>query len=90
VTPILASVLAFAAAGGDIAHSATLLALYSAGLGVPCLAVSLAFNRLAVAIRFTRAHAAAITSVSTVAMLGFGTLLVLNSFSWITINLQKL
>ncbi len=89
-TPVLASVLAVAASGADMAHSAGLLVAYSLGLGLPCLALSLAFGRLAGALAFARRHAAAITATATLAMAGYGVLLVLDRLSWITTHLQTL
>jgi cytochrome c-type biogenesis protein len=89
-TPVLASVLAVAAAGSDIGRAAGLLVAYSLGLGLPCLAVSLAFGRLAGALAFARRHAVAITSVATTAMAGYGVLLVLDRLSWVTTNLQSI
>src|SRR5580658_275209 len=56
-TPVLASVLAVAASGSDLSRAAGLLVAYSLGLGLPCLAVSLAFGRLAGALAFARRHA---------------------------------
>jgi cytochrome c-type biogenesis protein len=89
-TPVLASVLTVAAAGSDIGRAAGLLVAYSLGLGLPCLAVSLAFGRLAVALSFARRHAVAMTSVATTAMAGYGVLLVLDRLSWVTTNLQSI
>ena len=45
IGPILGSILALAAQEGTVTHGATLLAVYSFGLGVPFLATSLAVNR---------------------------------------------
>jgi cytochrome c-type biogenesis protein len=90
VTPILASVLAVAASGGSIPHAAILLTLYSAGLGVPCMAVSLGFSKLAGAFAFLRQHARALTMVGAVGLGGFGVLLVLDRLTWLTTHLQSL
>jgi cytochrome c-type biogenesis protein len=79
-----------AAAGSDIGRAAGLLVAYSLGLGLPCLAVSLAFGRLAGALSFARRHAVAMTSVATTAMAGYGVLLVLDRLSWVTTNLQSI
>jgi cytochrome c-type biogenesis protein len=89
-TPVLASVLAVSASGSDITRATALLLAYSLGLGLPCLAVSLAFGRLAGALAFARRYAVAIMSVATAAMAGYGVLLVLNRLSWVTTNLQSL
>jgi cytochrome c-type biogenesis protein len=89
-TPILASVAAVAASGGSVAHAAILLALYSAGLGLPCLAVSLGFSKLATAFAFLRRHARALTMVGAAGLAGFGILLVLDRLTWLTTHLQSL
>jgi cytochrome c-type biogenesis protein len=89
-TPVLASVLALAASGSNIAHATGLLIAYSLGLGLPCLAVSLAFGRLAGALAFMRRHVGAIMAVATACMAGYGILLVLDRLSWLTTHLQSL
>jgi cytochrome c-type biogenesis protein len=89
-TPVLASVFSVAASGNNMAHAAELLALYSAGLGLPCLALSLGFGKLAGALKFVRSHVAVIMGIATVGMAGFGVLLVLDRFSWLTTNLQRI
>ena len=45
IGPILGSILALAAQEGTVTHGASLLAVYSLGLGVPFLATSLAVDR---------------------------------------------
>jgi cytochrome c-type biogenesis protein len=90
VTPVLASVLTVSASGGNTAHAAALLALYSAGLGLPCLALSLAFGKLTGALTFVRSHVGVIMGISTLAMAGFGVLLFLDQFSWLTVTLEKI
>jgi cytochrome c-type biogenesis protein len=90
LTPILASVAAVAAAGGDVVHAALLLTLYSAGLGLPCLAVSLGFSKLATAFAFLRRHTRALTMVGAVGLACFGILLVLDRLTWLTTHLQSL
>lgn len=89
-TPVLASVLAVSAAGGNVAHSAELLALYSAGLGLPCLLISLAFSKVAGAVAFVRRHVRVVTGLATVGLAGFGLLLLFDRLSWLTTHLQSL
>jgi cytochrome c-type biogenesis protein len=90
VTPILASVLAVAAAGGNDGHAALLLALYSAGLGLPCLVVSIGFSRLASAFSFLRRHGRGLTMIGAAGIAGFGLLLVLDQLTWLTSHLQNI
>jgi cytochrome c-type biogenesis protein len=89
-TPVLAAVLTVAASGSDLARATGLLVAYSLGLGLPCLALSLAFGKLTGALAFARRHVAAIMATATLAMAGFGVLLVLNRLSWVTTHLQSL
>lgn len=87
VGPVLGSVLAIAATQGQVARGAGLMAAYSAGLGVPFLATGLALGRLAGAFSWVRRHFVALTLVSAFALAGFGVLLTLNRFSWVTSQL---
>lgn len=87
VTPVFASVLTVAASGSDVARAAVLLAIYSIGLGLPCLAVGLAFGRLAGAIAFVRRHTASLMAVAVALMGGFGVLLIFDRLGWLSAHL---
>ena len=88
IGPVYASVLAVAGQSGRAARGATLLALYSLGLGAPFLVTGLALERLGGAMAWVKRHTTAITSVSA-AMLGcFGVLLAMNRLSWVTSQTQ--
>ncbi len=87
VTPVFASVLTVAASGSDLAKAAVLLAIYSIGLGLPCLAVGLAFGRLAGAIAFMRRHTGSVMGVAVVVMGAFGVLLIFDRLGWLTTHL---
>lgn len=86
--PVLAAIVAVAASSASVVHSAVLLALYSAGLGIPFLVVGLAFGHLTEVLRWARRHAAAITAVSATVMVGFGVLLLLDRLSTVTSGLE--
>lgn len=88
IGPILGSVLAVAATEGDAAHGATLLAVYSAGLGLPFLATGLAFGRLTAVFGWVKGHFTAITIASALSLAFFGVLLTLNRLTWVTSQLQ--
>ncbi len=88
IGPVLGSVLALAATRGDAAQGAGLLAVYSAGLGVPFLATGLAFGRLAGAFGLVRRHFTALTVVSATLLAFFGVLLTLNRLTYVTSQLQ--
>jgi cytochrome c-type biogenesis protein len=89
IGPVLGSVLAVAATRGRAADGATLLAAYSAGLGVPFLAAGLAFSRLTSTFAWVKRHFTAITVASAVALAFFGVLLTLNRLTWVTSQLQS-
>lgn len=89
VGPVLASLLALAAAQGQVAHGAALLGAYSLGLGVPFLATGLAAGRLSGAFAWVRRHFAAITLTSAALMAAFGVLLALDRFSVVTVGLNS-
>ena len=87
VTPVFASVATVAASGSDLAKAAVLLAIYSIGLGLPCLAVALAFGRLAGAISFVRRHTRSVMAAAVVLMAAFGVLLIFDRLGWVTTHL---
>jgi cytochrome c-type biogenesis protein len=88
IGPVLGSVLAVAATQSRAAQGALLLAVYSAGLGLPFLATGLAFGRLAGALGWVKRHFTAITIASAAALAFFGVLLTLNRLTWVTSQLQ--
>ncbi len=71
-------------------QGATLLAAYSAGLGVPFLAAGLAYARLAGVFGWAKRHAASLTLTAAVVLAGFGVLLTLDRLTWVTSQLQAL
>lgn len=86
--PVLAAIVTVAASSASVLHSVALLALYSAGLGVPFLVVGLAFGRLTEALQWLRRHAAAITGVSAAVMVAFGLLLFFDRLTTVTSGLE--
>lgn len=89
IGPVLTSILAIAAGQGDTAGGAGLLAVYSAGLGVPFLVTGLAFGRVAGALGWVRRHTRELTAVSAFALAAFGVLLVMDRLVWLTGELQQ-
>jgi cytochrome c-type biogenesis protein len=89
IGPVLGSILTIAATQERAWAGGTLLAAYSLGLGVPFLLSGLAFHRLAGAFAFVRRHFSAITAVSALSLVFFGTLLVFNRLIWVTTQLQN-
>ncbi len=90
IGPVLTSVLAIAAADGRASRGALLLAIYSAGLGVPFLVTGLAFGRATRALGFMKQHMRGVTFVSALSLAFFGALLTLNRLTWATAQIQRL
>lgn len=88
IGPVLTSVLAVAATQDSAGRGALLLAVYSAGLGVPFVLTGLAFGRIAPTLAGVRRHLRTITLVSALSMALFGTLLALDRLTWVTSQLQ--
>ncbi len=89
IGPVLTSVLAVAATRGEAGRCAALLAVYSAGLGLPFLGTGLAFSRLGGAFAWVKRHFTAITVASATSLAFFGVLLSLNRLVWVTTQLQR-
>lgn len=89
IGPVLTSILAVAASRGSVAEGASLLAVYSAGLGVPFLITGLAFGRLAGALSWVKRHVLGLTAASSFALAAFGVLLVMDRLVWVTGELQQ-
>lgn len=88
IGPVLSSVLAVAATRDDTVRGAALLAVYSAGLGIPFLVTGLAFSRVSAAFAFVKRHFTGITIASAASLAFFGVLLTLNRLVWVTTQLQ--
>ncbi|MDQ6798477.1 MAG: cytochrome c biogenesis protein CcdA [Actinomycetota bacterium] len=88
IGPVLGSVLAVAGSRGRAWEGASLLAVYSLGLGVPFLVAGLALGRLAGAFEWVKRHFTALILVSSVSLAFFGILLTLNRLTWVTSQLQ--
>lgn len=89
IGPVLTSILALAASRGDAGQGAALLAVYSAGLGIPFLVTGLAFSRIAGALALVKRHFTAVTVVSATSLAFFGAVLVLDKLVWMTARLRE-
>jgi cytochrome c-type biogenesis protein len=83
IGPILAAILAVAAAQETVSQGVNLLAVYSLGLGVPFLATSLAVNKFFAAFARIRRYYHAIEVTSGVLMVAIGILIFTNRFTLI-------
>lgn len=90
IGPILSSVLSVAASRGKATEGGLLLAAYSLGLGVPFLLTGLGFSKLESSFNWVKKHFSALTVISSVALIIFGLLLVLNRFVFLTQQLSNL
>jgi cytochrome c-type biogenesis protein len=81
IGPILAAILAVAATQESVGEGVKLLAVYSAGLGVPFIATSLAINKFFAASARIRKHYHMIEVVSGVLLVVVGVLIFTNRFT---------
>ena len=81
VGPILASILALAGSSADVGRGAALLATYSAGIGVPFIAVALLFGRVKGILRFMNRHALTVNRVAGALLMVLGVLIFTGSMS---------
>jgi cytochrome c-type biogenesis protein len=81
IGPILSAILFVASTQETVTQGVQLLAVYSAGLGVPFIATSLAINKFIAASARIRRHYHAIEVVSGVLMVAVGVLIFTNKFT---------
>jgi cytochrome c-type biogenesis protein len=81
IGPILAAILLVASAQESVGEGVRLLAAYSAGLGVPFIATSLAINKFFAASARIRKHYHAIEVVSGLLLVTVGVLIFTNRFT---------
>jgi cytochrome c-type biogenesis protein len=84
VGPILASILLFAGQSGDVTHAIALLALYSAGLGVPFLIVGLFLDRATPLLDWFKRHDRVIKAVSALLLAALGLAMLTGSLTRVT------
>jgi cytochrome c-type biogenesis protein len=90
VGPTLASILTLAAVEGTAGEGAFLLAVYSAGLGVPFLLTAIAFSRMTTAFAVVKRHYTTVIALGGVVMIGMGILFLTGEFFRLNIEAQKL
>jgi len=84
VGPILASILLFAAQGGDALRSTLLLLAYSAGLAIPFLAAGFFFDRLTPLMAWFKRRARAVRVASGLLLVALGAFMALGRLSYIS------
>jgi cytochrome c-type biogenesis protein len=90
IGPTLSSILAAAALSDSAARGGFLLAVYSAGLGLPFLVAGLAFSRATFAFAWVKRHYALIVAGGGVVLIGMGVLILTDEFFQLNIEAQKL
>ncbi len=89
IGPILSSILSIAASQGSIGKGASLLGVYSLGLGVPFMAMGLGFSKLKSSFDFIKRHIRGLSMTSGLFLVAFGILLAFDRFSIVTVYLNS-
>ncbi|MBA3652593.1 MAG: sulfite exporter TauE/SafE family protein [Actinobacteria bacterium] len=89
IGPILATILATAAASGTAWWGAILLLFYSAGLGLPFVALALGFSRARGSLDFLRRHGRHVEAIGGVLMIAVGVLFVRGVWKELFLPLQR-
>ncbi|MDQ3571601.1 MAG: cytochrome c biogenesis protein CcdA [Actinomycetota bacterium] len=90
VGPTLGSILTAAANTDSTGRGGALLAVYSAGLGLPFLATALAFSRASSAFGVVKRHYGVIVAIGGAILIGMGLLILTGGFQELNIEAQKL
>lgn len=89
IGPILSSLLLYAGKDGNIAHASFLLALYSTGLGLPFILVTLFFERALPVMGWFKKHLDTVRIISGILLLVFGLTMIKGSLSGLTVFFFK-
>lgn len=89
IGPVLATILATAAATRTAAWGALLLALFSVGLGLPFIALALGLNRAKGSLAWLRRHGRAIEVFGGLLLVGVGVLFVTGAWRSFFVPLQR-
>src|SRR5215211_4169370 len=89
IGPTLGAILTAASISSSAAHAALLLAVYSAGLGIPFLITALAFSRMTTAFSVIKRHYAMIMAAGGAILIAMGVLILTGGFTDLNIQAQK-
>jgi cytochrome c-type biogenesis protein len=89
IGPVLATILATAAATQTVAWGAVLLALYSLGLGIPFVALAVWFHRARGSLRWLQRHGRHIEAAGGLLLVGVGVLFATGTWRSFFIPLQR-
>lgn len=90
VDPILASILILASTSGTLVKGATLLLVYSLGLGIPFILTALFINKFIFIFNSLKKHYRLIEIISSILLILVGILVITGGFSQITIFVTKI
>jgi cytochrome c-type biogenesis protein len=90
IGPTLGAILSAASLSSSAAHGALLLAVYSAGLGIPFLVTALAFSRMTTAFEGVKRHYTAIMAIAGGILITMGILILTGDFFQLNVQAQKL
>jgi cytochrome c-type biogenesis protein len=89
IGPTLGAILTAASVSSSAAHGALLLAVYSAGLGIPFLVTALAFSRATTAFAAVKRHYAVVMAVGGGILIAMGILILTGGFTDLNVQAQK-
>jgi cytochrome c-type biogenesis protein len=90
VGPTLGAILSAAALSQSTGHGAFLLAWYSAGLAIPFLLTTVAFNRMTTLFGFVKRHYSVIVAIGGAVLVVMGILILTGELTRLNIEAQKL
>ena len=90
IGPTLGAILSAASLSSSAAHGAFLLAVYSAGLGIPFLVTALAFSRMTTTFDAVKRHYPAIMAVAGGILIVMGVLILTGDFFQLNVEAQRL
>jgi cytochrome c-type biogenesis protein len=89
IGPTLGAILTAASVSGSAGHAALLLAVYSAGLGIPFLITALAFSKMTTAFAVIKRHYAVIMAGGGAILIAMGILILTGGFTDLNVQAQK-
>ena len=89
IGPVLAALLTLAAATETVAWGALLLAIFSLGLGIPCLLIALAYQHARGTVSWMRRHTHQIEVIGGLMLVVIGVLFVSGTWTQLFLTLQR-
>jgi cytochrome c-type biogenesis protein len=89
IGPTLGAILTAASISSSAAHAALLLAVYSAGLGIPFLVTALAFSRMTTAFAVIKRHYGVVMGAGGAILIAMGILILTGGFTDLNVQAQK-